>query len=116
MSPTIKNNMSTGVCEQCKKNSDRLFEPPIIQPPDWDAVEIHGDQCKWQPPGTGIQKNYNLIFVDQVQYLRPWDCPNDPICWTCYAGVTSPREQMFLINEPAEIGLHGYHAPSWKGK
>ncbi len=40
-----------GICAYCEEQSDRLFEPPLIQPDNWSEVEVRGGHggCLYVP-------------------------------------------------------------------
>jgi hypothetical protein len=100
----IKNEITSGTCRACEKKTDRLMSPPLLLPPDWDAVEIHGDLCRWYIPkkAPGIYL-YNLAFEGGMQYLRTYGSPNDPVCLTCFAANMHSSDWKYLVNQPNEV-------------
>lgn len=109
----IKNEKRSGVCKACGKRSDRIVTPPLILPPDWGRVIIHGDEATWRS-GPADNK-YNLAFEEGIQFLRPFEVPHDPICWKCYAESLLPSEWPFVVNKP-EIAFAGLDTAIQTGK
>lgn len=97
----IENKETSGVCKGCGKTSDLLFTPPLLNPPDWHAVGVVGDDAKWTP--GHVENKYNLAFDDGVMYLRPQELPHDPVCWKCFAGSLVPAEWPFVVNTPGRF-------------
>jgi hypothetical protein len=113
----MENIQSSGECAYCGEESDRLFEPPIIQPVNWSDVEIQGDDAWWIcPKGAYRGKDlYDVICTDWGEFLRPYETPDEPICWLCYAGHTGPSLIDFCINAPKQVKFNGWHDPEWLG-
>lgn len=111
----MENTKQTGTCAACGEESDRLFMPPLISPPDWGKVVIRGLYAEWYPPNQSYPgKNlYDIVRDIGGEYLKPYETPDEPICWECFNGHVSPGELVFVVNKPAQIKFNGWQAPEW---
>ncbi len=116
----MENKQQAGTCAYCREESDRLFTPPLITPPDWQAVELdrgYPTSAWWHVPGEGYSglDLFDIVVVDGMRYLRPYETPDKPICWQCWSGQVSPAELEFVVNKPIEIQFNGWRLPTWIG-
>lgn len=114
----MDNQQQKGKCKYCGEESDRLFNLPLINPPDWDQVLLIGIDAHWRCSDQAIRgaNIYDIITIDENRYLKPYETPDEPICWQCFAGHVNPCELEHVVNRPADIIFNGYAAPTWKGK
>ena len=111
----MENTRQTGTCAACGEESDRLFMPPLIDPQDWSKVRRDGLDAWWRCPGEGYpgENLYDIITDVGGEYLKPYETPDEPICWECFNGHVSPRELVFVVNKPLQIKFNGWLAPEW---
>lgn len=111
----MENKQQSGICAYCNAESDRLFDPPLIAPPDWDKVRRDGADAWWRVPGEAYQGEnlYDVITNDEGEFLKPYETPDEPICWQCFNGHVSPRELVFVVNKPPQIKFNGWRFPEW---
>ena len=106
-----------GTCAYCEEKSNRLFEPPLLKPDDWQVeVEDRGGACLWwHVPGQAFpgKDQFHTLLVDGQEYLRPYETPDEPICWECFDGAVWPAARNFCVNLPAQIKFNGYKKPEW---
>ncbi len=107
-----------GICAYCEEQSDRLFEPPLIQPDNWSEVEVRGGHgAWWGVPGRPYRHKdlFHIVEVGGVNYLRPYETPDEPICWGCFDGHVSPSWLSYCVNKPTQIQFNGWKQPEWVG-
>ena len=111
----MENKKLLGNCACCGDESDRLFSPPLISPPDWEKVRVTGADAWWRCPGEGYpgENLYDVITNAEGKFLKPYETPDDPICWECFNGHVSPRELVFVVNKPLQIKFNGWQSPEW---
>jgi hypothetical protein len=110
---------SFGTCAYCGEESDRLFEPPLLEPDDWREVEDRGRSgVWWHVPGQafGGMELFHEIFAGEGRYLRPHESPGDPVCWKCFDGMLWPATRRYCVNKPAQIKFNGQKRPEWIGE
>ena len=113
----MENKQMAGTCAYCGEESDRLFMPPLIDPGDWNWVRIEGSSAWWRPAGQAYpgQNLYDVVTEPGGQYLKPFETPDEPICWECFNGHVTPSERVFVVNKPSQIKFNGWRAPEWLG-
>lgn len=112
---SLPNKQTPGTCAYCDEESDRLFEPPLLDPYWPDVEQNNTNSYLWHAPGSGYpgKSLYNGVMVNERQYLRPYETPDQPVCWECYAGHICPAEAKYLANKPKEFRLNGWKKPVW---
>lgn len=113
----MNNKRHSGICAYCDEESDRLFSPPLILPPNWDDVEQSRteDSAWWHCPGQAYPGKdlYDIVIVDSVEYLKPCETPDESICWKCFNGHVLPAAIQYVVNKPIEIQFNGWLEPTW---
>jgi len=111
----MENKKLSGTCAYCGEESDRLFSPPLISPPDWEKVRVTGADAWWRCPGEGYpgENLYDVVTNAEGEFLKPYETPDEPICWECFNGHVSPRELVFVVNKPPQIKFNGWQFPEW---
>lgn len=106
-----------GVCAYCGEESDRLFEPPLLEPDNWRDVSCSmTDGAKWIVPGSAYPgpELFNTVARNETaSYLRPYESPDEPVCWECFDGLLPPSMRPYCVNLPAQIKFNGYKKPEW---
>jgi len=119
----MENKQQSGICAYCKEESDRLFTPPLIAPPDWGKVtereiDRDGTWAWWRCPVddrsySGKELFEIITLEDGTEYLRPYESPNEPICWECFCGQLWPALQRYTMNWPPQFKRDGWKMAEW---
>ena len=94
-----------------------MFEPPLLEPDNWDDVERRDDDMAWWiVPNSAYRGKelFDVVSTGGKNYLRPYETPDEPICWQCFNGHVSPCELVFCVNKPYEIRFNGWKDPIWR--
>lgn len=110
----MNNKRHSGTCAYCGDESERLFEPPLILPPNWNDVQ-RDRMAWWHCPGQAYPGKdlYDIVIRDGIEYLKPYETPDESICWHCFNGQVFPAALLFVVNKPIEIQFNGWLEPTW---
>ncbi len=107
-----------GTCAYCGEQSDRLFEPPLLEPDSWSEIDYDiATGVLWHVPGSAYpgRGTFDVVVVGDTNYLRPYESPDQPICWLCFSGQLPPSWLHYCVNKPSQIRFNGYKQPEWIG-